>query len=328
MLKRAIRWLAAIIATLVGALLLALMWVSWDIRSVDPTLPDVRAVLAPTNADTSAWPQRIRYINTGSQPMSRGLVLESSLDPNPDRPYIMSHVSFVLEWPDGRLFLIDSGLPREAAVAFGEPSEALGAEPTQAHGGVSEQLGPDVARVAGIAFTHLHVDHTSGLAGLCSQWGTERGTERLSVFQSPLQFERSNYTTRPGKEHIASAACADPKRLEEGTLLPVPGFPGLFVIQAGGHTPGSQLFVAHLPGACDDCPPDTWVFTGDVVNHIDGVRENLPKPILYSLLVVPESPDRLDRVRRFLQVLEREHGARLLVSHDQLQIESSGLEPW
>ena len=110
--------------------------------------------------------------------------------------------------------------------------------------------------------------------------------------------------------------------------MPIPGFPGLFVIQAAGHTPGSQLFVAHLPGECRGCDPQTWIFTGDAVNHVDGVRENLPKPSFYSLLVVPEAPRQLERVRRFLQTLEAEHGARLLVSHDLRQIESSGVQAW
>lgn len=324
LVKPALKWIAAATAIGLSALLLALAWVHADIRSLNPPLPALEEVVAPRDADTSAWPVRIRYVNTGSQPMSRGLVLDSSEDPTPERPYIMSHTSFAIEWADGRLFLIDSGLPREAAIAFGKPSESLGADITQAHGGVSVQLGREVQRVAGIAFSHLHIDHTSGLAGLCDGL---RG-QQLTVFQAPLQFERGNYTTRDGREHLANAPCAVRKRLEDGSLLPIPGFPGLFAIQAAGHTPGSQLFVAHLPSECEGCTPQTWIFTGDVVNHIDGVRKNIPKPTWYSYLVVPESPTRLESVRRFLHRLESEHAVRLLVSHDQLQIESSGIESW
>ena len=319
---RALKWLAAGGAAIVAALLVGLAWANAAIRQVNPPLPDPEAVVAPKGRDMSAWPVRIQYISTASQPMSRGFVLEPSLDPDPEREYVMSHTAFVLSWGDGKLFLIDTGMPREAAIAFGEASELLGAEPTQTHGGVSEQLGSDARRVAGLAFTHLHSDHTSGLEALCSQ------LDQLTVFQAPLQYERGNYTTRSGEEQIADAACATRQRIEGGALLPIPGFPGLFTIQAAGHTPGSQLFVAHLSGGSDGGGPQTWVFTGDVVNNIDGVRKNLPKPTLYSLLLVPESPTRLDLVRRFLQDLEARHGARLLVSHDQLQIESSGIEAW
>jgi hypothetical protein len=69
----------------------------------------------------------------------------------------------------------------------------------------------------------------------------------------------------------------------------------------------------------------TFVFTGDVVNQIDGARRNLPKPRLYSVLMVPEHTARLERLRLLLGELEREHGATLLVSHDQLALEASGV---
>ena len=72
----------------------------------------------------------------------------------------------------------------------------------------------------------------------------------------------------------------------------------------------------------------TWIFTGDVVNQIDGVRQNIPKPALYSALVVPESTARLEALRRFLAGLERDHGVGLLVSHDQLSIEASGISKY
>jgi len=321
MLKRAFKWSAGVVAALLVALFLALVWVHRDIRSIRPALPALADVVAPSDVDRSGWPNRIRYINTASQPMPRGLVLASSQDPHPERAYVLSHVSFALEWADGRLFLIDTGMPREAAIAFGKAAELIGAGPSKAYGGVSDQLGADVLRVAGIGFTHLHQDHTSDLAQLCHQLA------ELDVFQAPVQFERGNYTTSTSERQIADATCATPRRLEGEALFAVPGFPGLFVIQASGHTPGSQLFVVHLAGEAG-APAQTWLLAGDIVNHIDGVRKNLPKPTLYSTLVTPESADRLAELRQYLQTLESDYGVQLLVSHDQLQIESSGIESW
>jgi hypothetical protein len=43
------------------------------------------------------------------------------------------------------------------------------------------------------------------------------------------------------------------------------------------------------------------------------------------VLLVPEATARLEELRRFLAGLEREHGVSLLVSHDQLSLEASGL---
>jgi len=102
----------------------------------------------------------------------------------------------------------------------------------------------------------------------------------------------------------------------------VPGFPGLAVVVAGGHTPGSQVFVARVREGGE---VRTSVLTGDVVNHIDGVRHDVPKPGYYSLLVVPEHGERLSQVRAWLRGLERDHGVRLLVSHDQRALEQAGV---
>jgi glyoxylase-like metal-dependent hydrolase (beta-lactamase superfamily II) len=329
-LKRIFGWAAGVIGLSLLALIGGLGWANLAIRRVDPALPSVDAVLASRSQseaglESSDWPSRIYYINTASQPVPRGLVLEPSADPTPDAPYVMSHPSFVLEWPDGRLFLIDAGMPPEAAVAFGRPSELLGAGPTQTHGDVREQLADAATRVAGIAFTHLHSDHTSGLANLCE------AIESLDIFQAPVQAAGGNYTTAPSEEQLVTAPCGHLQRLDDGRLLRIPGFPGLFVIQAAGHTPGSQILVAHV--SCDlpgqpACAPQTWIFTGDVVNHIEGVRHNVPKPRWYSSLVVPESTGRLDELRRLLLELEAHEGVNLLVSHDQLQIQSSGVEKW
>jgi glyoxylase-like metal-dependent hydrolase (beta-lactamase superfamily II) len=230
----------------------------------------------------------------------------------------MAHPSFVLEWSDARLLLLDVGMDRESAVAFGARIEAFGgAEPIEPLAPLAERLGDDAKRIAAIAFTHLHADHTAGLAALCS-----RATRQLRVVQTPLQVERGNYTTRAGRGQLAEARCVRRETLDGGPLHAIPGLPGVGVIAVGGHTPGSQIFVAHVRSGDG---VETWVFTGDVVNQIDGVRLNLPKPYLYSLLVVPEAPARLERLRSYLADLESQHGARLLVSHDQLEIERSGI---
>ena len=67
---------------------------------------------------------------------------------------------------------------------------------------------------------------------------------------------------------------------------------------------------------------------GHDFNHVDGVRHDVPKPILYSRFVVPESPARLQRMRRTLRQLVERLPATLLVSHHQAQIEATGIPAW
>lgn len=319
MLRRALVTVGALVVLAVVFAGLGLWRAKRAIAALAPPLPTAEQVLAFDPA--ADLPVRLSWINTASQKMPRSAVLQSGLDPAPAAPYVMSHPAFVLEWADGRIFLIDSGMDRESALAFGRPIEWLsGGEPIQPIASAAERLGPALARVEGIAFTHLHTDHTSGVTELC------RGRTRpIALFQGTLQVQKANFTTRPGRRQLAEAGCLEPHLLEGGPLLAVPGFPGLQLFAAAGHTPGSQVFVAHLRG---NGSVRTWLFTGDVVNQIDGVRQNIPKPAFYSAFVVPESTARLDAVRRFLAGLERDHGAGLLVSHDQLSLEASGISGW
>lgn len=169
-----------------------------------------------------------------------------------------------------------------------------------------------------------------GITALC------RGRKRsLRVFMTEAQDERANYTTRPGRNLLAEAKrgaqdegqspCIEVSRIASGGLQPLPDFPGVFVIAAGGHTPGSQIVLARVD---DGSGPRTFAFTGDIVNNVSGIDHDIPKPLLYRLLVVPEADGRQAELRRFLRRLRDEGGVRLLVSHDELSLEASGVAPW
>ena len=316
MLRRTLIAFGALVVLFVAFVAGGLFLANRAIRAIHPDLPSAEEILAFEPA--ADLPVRIGWVNTASQKMPRSGVLEPSLDPTPDAPFTMSFPAFVLEWSDGRIFMIDAGMDREAAIAFGRPTEKIaGAAPIEPLGSVASKLGLSLRRLVGIAFTHEHTDHTNGVADLCRLHDAP-----VRLMQGRLQVEESNYTTRGGQAELAAAPCLKREILDGGPLIPVPGFPGLSFFQAAGHTPGSQVFVAHVRGSDG---VHTYVLTGDIVNQIDGARRNIPKPRLYSLLIVPESPERLDDVRRLLASLERDHGVTLLVSHDQLSLEASGV---
>jgi glyoxylase-like metal-dependent hydrolase (beta-lactamase superfamily II) len=110
--------------------------------------------------------------------------------------------------------------------------------------------------------------------------------------------------------------------LGSAPLKAVPGFPGVFVIDAGGHTPGSQIILATVQGADG---AQRYAFTGDIVNNIDGITANVSKPFVYRTFLVPEDETRLAQLRVFLEHLHDDLGYTLLVSHDQLSLEASGV---
>lgn len=314
MLRRLLTIAAALLVLALAAAATGLVVAHLAIRRERAPVPSLAAVLASRTAD---GPVRAAWINSASQPMPRGGVLDGALDPTPDARYVMSHPGFVLEWSDGRTLLVDAGMERDAAQAFGRNVQRLGgAAPIELHGSLVEQSPSLAGAAGGIVFTHLHEDHVGGIAALC-----RARVEPLPVFMTAAQDERTNYTTRPGRRMVSDAACAKPIPLAGAGLLPVPGFPGVFVVEVDGHTPGSEVVIAWI---AEESGPRGLVVVGDVVNALDGVLYDVPKPAAYRWLVVPEDETRQRELRGWLRALG-ERGFRLLVNHDQLALEQSGI---
>lgn len=318
-MKRPLRWLLTGLVLAVAFAAVGLGLAHLEIRGRDPELPSDAEVLAL--AEAVDGPSAVAWHETARQAAPRAQVLDSTRDAGAGAPYVMSHPSFALAWPDGRLLLVDLGMEREAALAFGRPLEWVGAAPAEFLGGAASALGPAAERVAGVLFSHLHTDHVEGVLALCAT----RSGAKLPVFQTAAQAELANYTTRPGRKLLAQAGCVARERLPEARLAPVPGFPGVGVVDAAGHTPGSQVVLAVVAGGD---APRRLAFTGDVANHVEGIRQNVSKPFLYSLLIVPESERRLARLRAWLGQLERELGFELVVAHDEAQLTALSLPPF
>ncbi len=320
MVNKVLLGLVTLILLAVAVLAAGLAWTHSAIRRERAALPE-RAVVTLAATKFRDLPVRLSMINTASQPMPRSAVLDSSKDPQPSEPYVMSHPSFVIEWADGRILLVDVGMTRQGAIDFGKPIEWLGGgAPIKPLTSVAERLGDARRRVQGVVFTHLHTDHVGGISELCQE-----RDHPIRVFMTEAQAERPNFTTRPGLNLLRASACVQQERLGASKLMPIPGFDGVFVIAAGGHTPGSQIVVAVIP---ESASARGYVFTGDIANNTDGITHNIPKPSLYSLLMVPEDAQRLDELRRYLKDLRDGNNFTLLVSHDQAALERSGVPAW
>jgi len=303
--------LLVLLALAVGSGFLA--WAHWSVRREGDPIPPPAVVRA-----LEPGPVRISWIDTARQPMARSAVLAASRDPDAGALYTMSHPSFVLEWPDGRILLVDTGMTRDQAVAFGRLIEKMSsAQPMEPQTPVAEALGPALARVAGVVFTHLHEDHVGGLPSLCAH-----GPASIPVFLNDAQVDRPNWTTTAGLRLIDQARCAQRVRIAgDGPLRPLPGFPGVAVFHGAGHTPGSQVIFADVQG-------QRIALAGDIANAIDGIRWDVPKPFLYSLLVVPEATGRLHALRVWLRDLAEQQGVNVVVSHDGAALRRSGLPAW
>ena len=279
--------LALVVATPILVYALVLAEAHLEMQRLEPEIPSREVLLGLL--DVKDGPVRLSYVDTATQ--------------SP-----IGHPAYLFEWADGRILSVDVGMEPEGAAAFGATMEALlGADPIAIHGSLSKQMGEHSRAISAVAFTHLHLDHTGGLPGLC-----EGRTDRISVFQTPRQSERGNFRTRPGRNDLDRTQCADFRALERavsGTPFTIPGYAGVVAIQVSGHTPGSTVFAANVAGK-------RWLIGGDVTNSMDDLRADAPKPFVYSAFIVPEARGHLAALRYWLAALDHDPDFEVLVSHD------------
>ncbi|MEE3326293.1 MAG: MBL fold metallo-hydrolase [Myxococcota bacterium] len=321
-LSRRIGTWTAILALLALALAGTVLYQAHQALSLERTpLPDPSDVTRRLEAQEKEGPVRLYWINTASQKLPTSGVMDTADTAEGEREFEMSFPAFVLEWADGRLLLVDTGMDEAGAQAFGAPLSAIGlAEAMQPHISVADALGPDRQRVKGVLFTHLHADHVGGLSALCAS-----GDIKARAFMGDAQAHRPNFTTSGGLDQVIDANCTEIEIPSAEVLTSVPGFPGVGMIAAAGHTPGSQLIVARIgsgPSATN------VVFTGDIVNHSQAIPLDRGKPFLYRTFLVPEDETRQSALRGFLRSLHDQHGFVVLVSHDQGALENAGLTAW
>lgn len=304
-MSAAMKWLLYL---LLGAVLLSvlafaivLLPAHLQIRSVEvsiPTATELDTVLDTISAEN--YPGDIYFVNTARQSTMWGE---------------LGHLGVLLQWPDGKSFLIDTGMNAAEATAFGRPLERLGAGPTETFGALEMQLDSALDNIAGIGFTHLHTDHVASIARLCAAM-----TAPATIFQSAQQAGSHNLHTRAGQALITASNCQR-QQLESAVVKAVPGFPGLFAIAAGGHTPGSTIFITRLG-------TDTWIFAGDITNAMVDIYDNRGKGFMYSYLLIPEDTQVLADWRQWLRAQDTRDGVNVLVAHDINAFLASGLQLW
>lgn len=284
----------------IGIAVLYLLEAHWEIQSVAPGLPDRSDIYEALATDSG--PVGIRYINTASQSAAGRKVI---------------HPSYVIEWADGRIFLIEVGMDEPGAAAFGRTMERfLGSEPIAFHGSAAARLGPDGDRIAGIAVSHLHIDHTGGIREICAAV-----SHQITVFQTEDQATKGNYVTDPGFADLDDADCVSRVVLEGSGVHRIVDFPGLVAVAAGGHTPGSTVYFAKVGETI-------WVMAGDIAWTVDDIRSNTPKPAAYSALIVPEYGARMEELRLWLKSMDAVPRMNVVVSHGEQAVIDAGMEPY
>ena len=289
-MKWILRIFIGLLVLLACVIVVVLLPAHIQVRSVAPTLPSQSELLALLDSEA---PIKASYLLTSSQPLERGQI---------------SHISILVEWANGQRFLIDTGMSQQEAENFAALLKKMDSSAGQAtvYGTVSELLGPSIKDVAGVGFTHLHIDHTQGIENFCDARG-----EGAVLLQTPSQKELHNFNTTEGA-NLVSNSCLKPAPFSasrEGGLYQSTQFPGLAAFALGGHTPGSTLWALALG-------KKIILFSGDITNDKASIDHDKAKPALYSYLLVPESTKRTGELRKWLKDLDGSDAFSVIVSHD------------
>ena len=289
-MKWFLRIISSVVVLAIITLMVFLIPAHIQVRGVTPALPSQKEMLALRGVN---GPTKVAYILTSSQQLERGQI---------------SHISIVIEWANGQRFLIDTGMSEEEAESFAKLLQKMDASAGQAsvYGTVAQLLGPNIEDVAGVGFTHLHIDHTQGIKSFCDQRG-----KGAVLLQTPNQKDLHNFNTTEGAGLVASS-CLTPVEFSStnnGNLYRSNQFPGLAALELGGHTPGSTLWAVALGNK-------VLLFSGDTTNDKTSIDHDTPKQALYSYFIVPENTKRTAELRQWLRKLDQSEPFSVIVSHD------------
>jgi glyoxylase-like metal-dependent hydrolase (beta-lactamase superfamily II) len=214
----------------------------------------------------------------------------------PKDPSIQARTAFQIVYRDGTM-MVDSGMDLQVHKFFGR--------------GVEEPYFPDQAReveralrsAKAIVMTHEHGDHVGGVirspffAELAPKTVLTR-TQVQTLLTEP-QMPEIKLTPEMAKRFIV----IDYEKY-------YPFAPGLALIKAPGHTPGSQMIYLVLDSGKE------YVLAGDVAWHMDGVRTITGKDAPW----ITEDVASIDAELAWLNMLNRtEKNVTVVLSHDEEQ---------
>jgi glyoxylase-like metal-dependent hydrolase (beta-lactamase superfamily II) len=239
-------------------------------------------------------PLRINVEKFAESPRSKKFAVQGA----PDVPSSQVRTAFQVVYADGTV-MVDSGMNQRVHKYFGR--------------GVDEPYYPEQARDVEkavtaarlIVVTHEHGDHVAGVLATPIAAELARKTILTRIQVQTLETNPQMPEIRLTPEMAARYIVIDYDRY-------FPLAPGMALIKAPGHTPGSQMVYVKLKSGVE------YLLAGDVAWHMDGVREVHGKDAPW----VKEGEDTVMAELAWLnQIYKYEKNVHIVLSHDDDQRE-------
>jgi glyoxylase-like metal-dependent hydrolase (beta-lactamase superfamily II) len=189
-------------------------------------------------------------------------------------PSVQARTAFQIVYADATV-MVDAGMSQQIHRFFGRGTE----EPYDAE--AARQVDAALERARLIVVTHEHGDHVGGViaspraADLAAKTVLTR--TQLQALMTAPQMPEIRLTADAARRYLA---------VDYDDYYPVA--PGMALIKAAGHTPGSQMVLVALESGRE------VLLIGDVTWHMDGVRQMAGKDAPW---VIEDQPAVLDQLR-------------------------------
>lgn len=258
-----------------------------EVSSFQPSLADIRAFAGQGGG---ALPTALRSLQVGTGSVPRLFVVSGASV----RSTTLVHYTYQVVYQD-RTLIIDA-VHDQTMTKEGFPGQQIFPEPYA-------RMQDALRRADRIAVTHEHFDHCAGIAR--SPYFDEIAP-RVVMTEEQLNSPdvvRAGFT-QPQLSRL------EPLRYERMHLLS----PGIVLVKAPGHTPGSQMVYVRLQDGKE------FLLVGDIAWN--GSNISLPRmhPRLLNW-IIGEDPEAMGQQLRYLHALtEAEPSLHIVVAHDDEQM--------
>jgi glyoxylase-like metal-dependent hydrolase (beta-lactamase superfamily II) len=258
--------------------------------------PDLDAVRQAAWLIPGRRPLRLNFVKFAESRRTKNFSVKGA----PASPSVQARTAFQVVYPDSYV-MVDAGMDQDVHRFFGRGVE----EPYDSAS--AAQLERAVAGARLIVVTHEHGDHVAGVIRPGSA-ATDAATRATKTILTRAQVDVLR--TRPQMPEIRLTEDAARRFVVVDYDHYFSVAPGLVLIKAAGHTPGSQMVYVALESGRE------YLLIGDTTWHMDGVRLIQGKDAPW---VTEDERAVLDQLRWLHDIIRTAPQLVVVASHDDEQ---------